>query len=88
MDNQTVEAFTLTASSINLSIVMLVNCLKKSGALEDDSFENALQATINAPGAEKDRLDYQMWQNLLDALQGDSPPDLRLIPGGKAETDE
>ena len=65
------------------SYVMLANCLKNNGALAGDQLENALRKTIDAPGAARDRLDYQIIAQVLAALEGRPPPELRLILGGK-----
>ena len=65
------------------SYVILANCLKNNGALHDGQLEAALKRTIEAEGAETDRLDYQVIAQVLATLEGSQPPRLRVIPGGK-----
>ncbi len=88
MDERTTEMVAHVMNGLVMSIAMLTNCLKNSGALDDGRFEAALNSTINAEGAEKDRLDYQVMQQLLAVLEGRPPPKLRVIQGGKDEQDE
>jgi hypothetical protein len=60
----------------------VINCLKNQGALGDRQYENALRATIEAEGAERERLDYQFLANLLAALEKHHrgrPPDLDAV---------
>ncbi len=87
MDKETQQAMAFAMNATSTAIVVLVNCLKNTGALDDGRFERALEKTINAPGAESDRLDYQFLAHILDRLQGRTPPQLRVIPGGKSEPD-
>ena len=75
------QAIALTVNGTVTAIVTLTNCLKNTGALDDGRFERALENTINAPSAEPDRLDYQVLAQILDQLQGKTPPQLRVIPG-------
>ena len=83
MDDQHIEALSLVANGIIVSYVMLVKCLKNNGALAGGQLENALRKTITAPGAARDRLDYEIIARVLAALEGRPPPELRLILGGK-----
>ncbi len=87
MDDPSIKAIALTNNGISTALVLLVNCLKNTGALDDGRFENALRNTINAPGAATDRLDYQVLSNILLRLEGQPPPELRVILGGKSEED-
>ena len=87
MNNETQHAISHITNGTVAAIVMLANCLKNTGALDDGQFERTLENTINAPGAESDRLDYQVLAQILDRLQGKKPPHLRVIPGGKTEAD-
>ncbi len=87
MNEQTVQAIALTTNGLTLAFALLADCLKNTGALDDGRFERALEKTITAPGAESDRLDYQVLAQILERLQGRKPPQLRVIPGGKSETD-
>ena len=83
MDKQTQTALALTINGVTSAFVILVNCLKNEGSIGPDRFENGLRGTINAEGAEQDRLDYQVLQSILRCLEGHRPPTLRVIPGGK-----
>ncbi len=83
MDDRHVEALSLVANGMIVSYVMLANCLKNNEALAGGQLENALRKTIDAPGAARDRLDYQIMARVLAALEGRPPPKLRLILGGK-----
>lgn len=87
MNEETQQAIALAMNGIVTAIVVLANCLKNTGALDDGRFERALEKTINAPGAESDRLDYQVLAQILERLQGRKPPQLRVIPGGRSEAD-
>jgi hypothetical protein len=87
MNDQSMQAIALTTNGISTAMVLLVNCLKNTGALDDGRFENALKSTINSPGAASDRLDYQVLANILLRLERKPPPELRVIPGGKSEAD-
>ncbi len=85
MDKPTQQAIALTLNGVETALVILVNCLKNNGALRPDQFENGLRATINADGADRERLDYQVMAHFLDYLEGRDPPTLRVIPGGKPD---
>ena len=85
MDEETQQAIALTTNGVLTAFVILTNCLKNNQALEPDQVENGLRGTINMEGAERDRLDYQVMQQLLARLEGQPPPTLRLIPGGKTD---
>ena len=71
-------------NGLMMSYVILANCLKNNGALHDGQLETALKQTIEADGADKDRLDYQVMAQVLATLEGRRPPRLRVIPGGKS----
>ena len=73
----------LIVNGLMMSYVILTNCLKNNGALHDGQLETALKQTIEADGAAKDRLDYQIMAQALAALEGRWPPRLRVILGGK-----
>ncbi len=75
----------MISNGLSIAYVILVNCLKNNGALEPDQVENGLRNTINAKDAERDRLDYQVLQTILAQLEGQKPPPLRVIPGGRTD---
>lgn len=52
----------------------LIKCLEANGSLKSGQFEAALQATIDQPGAESGRPDYQMLATFLKALQDEDAP--------------
>ena len=85
MDPQTQRAIALTLNGTSTAFVILANCLKNNGALDPEQIEDGLRRTINAEGADRDRLDYQVLQQILARLEGQQPPTLRLIPGGKTD---
>ena len=63
------KALAYTANGTLMAVVILVNCLKNQGALGPTQYEDALRATIDAPGADASRLDYSLLRNLLKALE-------------------
>jgi hypothetical protein len=71
--NQTDQAIGLTANYTCVALTILVNCLKNQGALGATQFEDALQATLSAPGADRARLDYEFLKNLLKSLRRHEP---------------
>ena len=85
MDEQTQRAIALTLNGVLTAFVILTDCLKNNGALEPDQVENGLRSTINMAPDERGRLDYQVMQYLLALLEGQQPPTLRLILGGKTD---
>ena len=85
MDKPTQQAIALGLNGVETALVILANCLKSNDALRPHQFENGLRTTINADGADRERLDYQVMQNILARLEGRSPPRLRVIPGGRTD---
>ncbi len=85
MDSQTEQALAATMNCVTTTFVILANCLKNNGALNSEQLEDGLRGTINAENADRDRLDYQLLQQILARLEGRQPPTLRLIPGGKID---
>lgn len=81
----TQQAIALRRNGILTAFVILANCVKNNDAFAPIQLEDGLKATINALGANQERLDYQIMQNLLARLEGQSPPPLRVIPGGKTD---
>jgi hypothetical protein len=55
------------------ALIILVNCLKNRNALGARQYENALRETIEADGAERERLDYVLLANLLAMLERQRP---------------
>jgi hypothetical protein len=84
MTNSHGRNLALMGNGLMMSYVILAKCLKNNGALHDGQLETALKQTIEADGADKDRLDYQVMAQALAALEGRRPPRLRVIPGGKS----
>ncbi len=85
MDEPTHHAIALTLNGVSTAFVILANCLKNNDSLHPDQLENGLRTTIKADGADRERLDYQVMQNILARLEGRSPPTLRVIPGGRTD---
>ena len=83
IEEKTQQAIALVMSGTAVAILILANCLKNTGALDDGRFERALEKTINAPDAEADRPDYQLLARILALLQGETPSPFRVIQGGK-----
>jgi hypothetical protein len=67
------EAIGLTANFACVALTILANCLKNQGALGPTQFEDALQATLSAEGADRARLDYEFLKNLLKTLRRNEP---------------
>jgi hypothetical protein len=61
------------ANFVAKALVVLVECLEKQGALGERQYESALYKVVEAHGAPRDRLDYQLLLALLEALEGRSP---------------
>lgn len=72
------EPLSYIASGLVLSIVILVKCLKHSGALKGDEFERSLEKTINAEGAQPDRLDYLTMRRILAQLSDQEEPPMAI----------
>jgi hypothetical protein len=66
-------ALAYTANFSLSAILILVHCLKNSGALGERQYEDALRLTIDAEGAPRERLDYKFLQGLLEALEKQEP---------------
>jgi hypothetical protein len=62
-----------TSNFVTIALLDLVHCLKNQGALGARQYENALRATIEADGAPRERLDYQLLAQLLAVLEKQSP---------------
>jgi hypothetical protein len=77
--HQTDQAITHTANYACVAFTILVNCLKSQGALGANQFEEALQATLSAEGADRARLDYEFLKNLLKSLRKNEPGKAPLI---------
>jgi hypothetical protein len=73
MDDIAIERLAHTSNFVAIALVILVNCLKNEGALGPRQYEDALRATIEADGAQRDRLDYQLLAQLLAVLEKQSP---------------
>jgi hypothetical protein len=61
------------ANFVAKALVVLVECLEKQGALGEGQYESALHEVVEAEGAPRERLDYQLLLALLGALKGHSP---------------
>jgi hypothetical protein len=61
------------ANFVAKALVILVECLEKQGALAEGQYESALQKVVEAHGAPRERLDYQLLLALLDALKARGP---------------
>jgi hypothetical protein len=61
------------ANFVTKALVVLVECLEKQGALGERQYESALHEIVEADGAPRERLDYQLLLALLEALEGRSP---------------
>lgn len=55
------------------AITVLVHCLKNQGALGARQYEEALRSTLEAEGAQTNRLDYQFLASLLATLEKQEP---------------
>jgi len=73
MDDNAAAGLAYTANFVTIALLDLVHCLKNQGALGERQYENALRATIEADGAQRDRLDYQFLAQLLAVLEKQSP---------------
>jgi hypothetical protein len=71
--HQSDPAITDTANFTLVAFTILVNCLKSQGALGAHQFEDALQATLSAEGADRARLDYEFLKDLLKSLRKNEP---------------
>ena len=87
LDAQT-RALVSVSNGICSTLVMLANCLKNNGALNDGQLERALQSTIDHPEAPRERLDYQIYALVLSQLEGQKPPTLRVIEGGLSDAED
>jgi len=67
------QAIGYTANYTCVAFTLLVNCLKAQGVLGPTQFEDALQATLSAEGADRARLDYMFLKNLLVSLRRNEP---------------
>ncbi len=70
MDRTTTEAISYSINYFNVALALLERCLIQNGALGKGQFEAELRATIEAPGAHVDRLDYLYLRGLLQVLEG------------------
>ena len=61
------------ANFVTTALLILANCLKNQGALGARQYEGALRATIEADGAQRNRLDYQLLAQLLAVLEKQRP---------------
>jgi hypothetical protein len=73
MDDVTAASLAYQANFVTIALLDLVHCLKNQGALGARQYENALRATIEADGAPRERLDYQLLAQLLAVLEKQSP---------------
>lgn len=74
-DTKALEAFLGYAQGANTVLLRtLIKCLEANGSLKTGQFEAALQATIDHPGAESGRPDYQMLATFLRILLADDDP--------------
>ena len=91
MNDQTLEALAHLANFTTVAIAQLVFCLENAGAMEKGRYAAAIAATVNHPGAERDRPDYQHLSFLLRYLQDDfavKQPQLHVIEGDKKSEDK
>jgi hypothetical protein len=64
------QAIGYSANFTTVALKILVQCLEKNGALMPGQIETALRKTLEHPGAEKERLDYQFLAELVKVLDG------------------
>ena len=67
------QAIGYAANFTCVALTILVNCLKKEGALGTTQFEDELQDTLSAEGADRARLDYMFLKDLLKHLRRHQP---------------
>lgn len=58
------NSFTVTA------LALLVQCLEHRGAIEPGEYARVVRETIEADGADRERLDYILFAQLLRRLEG------------------
>lgn len=68
------QALGYMANFVTIAFADLRDCLRENGALRPGQFESALNATIDHPDADRERLDYKLLANLVAALEGSHPP--------------
>jgi hypothetical protein len=67
------QAMGYMANFVTTAFSDLRDCLRENGALRPGQFERALQATIDHPNAQRERLDYKLLAVLVATLEGSHP---------------
>lgn len=61
-------------SALNIAIKQLNDCLERNGSLSPGQFPDAIRATIERAGSQRERPDYVLLSDLLRLLDDDSHP--------------